>query len=435
MKKIIVIIAVLAVIFGISPYFIGSKAEQVFSDQITKLNQHPNMSIKIDEYHRGWFSSTAKVTMSVELSPELAASGVDFALGMDHFIQHGPILTKVNGIGFGLADTLVDFTLPAEIQSELDKLEAINKETLSVASRTSFSLASTTYLDLKAFQIKEQDTLIDVKAGDGEFSFTQSGKVAGRIDWAGMSITDVNDTQKSVHIKKIAINSEQQLELGELFSPAAIYSGFLKMQVERIEFNDAADMSVNFDNIGVSFVSELEADLANLMLIGEIKAFEIANAQYTDYFFNLSFEKFDAKVLQQLNQLMVESQTATDPNPMLFATQVQALLPQLLAKNPEVKINELSVTTPQGDVKTDMVIKIDPTIYDVSNPMTMLMAIDAASKGFAPEAFLIGLGMQAEISQLIEMGMLVKEDKNLKFDFNFKNGQATMNGNPMPLGF
>ena len=66
--------------------------------------------------------------------------------------------------------------------------------------------------------------------------------------------------------------------------------------------------------------------------------------------------------------------------------------------------------------------------------MTMMFAMDADAKGQAPEAFFANLGMGAQIEQMVQQNFIVRDNDLLKFNFSFKQGQAVLNGNPIPLG-
>jgi len=43
------------------------------------------------------------------------------------------------------------------------------------------------------------------------------------------------------------------------------------------------------------------------------------------------------------------------------------------------------------------------------------------------------MGMGGQVEQMIQQNFLIKSSDKLTFDFTFKQGQALLNGNPVPL--
>ena len=60
MKKLFIIIILLAGILLVSPFFVGSSAEAQLRDMYSKLNEHPSLNVEVTEYNKGWFTSNAK---------------------------------------------------------------------------------------------------------------------------------------------------------------------------------------------------------------------------------------------------------------------------------------------------------------------------------------------------------------------------------------
>ena len=80
-----------------------------------------------------------------------------------------------------------------------------------------------------------------------------------------------------------------------------------------------------------------------------------------------------------------------------------------------------------------MEVSINQDLYDTNNPMTMMVALNAIANGEGPEEFFTNLGMGGQVEQMVQQNFLVRSAGKLKFDFSFKQGQALLNGNPIPL--
>ena len=97
----VAILVLLALFFGLSPYFAGEIAEQQFNNQLQTLNgQSPYITITPSNYQRHWFNSTAQLTIDMH-SPKGSPAQFDKKVTVNAIIKHGPLI-KVNG-GFYFA--------------------------------------------------------------------------------------------------------------------------------------------------------------------------------------------------------------------------------------------------------------------------------------------------------------------------------------------
>ena len=106
---------------------------------------------------------------------------------------------------------------------------------------------------------------------------------------------------------------------------------------------------------------------------------------------------------------------------------------KLLAKDPEININDLSVVTADGVIKSELKLVIDHTLYDQANPMSIIAAINADAKGVAPLPFFQKLGLAGMIDMYVEQGFIIKEADQLSFAAQFMQGQLTINGNVITM--
>lgn len=92
---------------AIAPYFVGRAAESNFRSRIARINaHHPDVVIHIDSYHRGFYSSEAKLSLSPQssMTPRAMQAWAIF-LGssgkpqFDLHINHGPIAFAAFGSG------------------------------------------------------------------------------------------------------------------------------------------------------------------------------------------------------------------------------------------------------------------------------------------------------------------------------------------------
>lgn len=102
----IIVIALLAAIIGISPYFIGRHVETSFKREITLANnESPYAKLSIDQYKRGWFSANTTVKVTINSArPDMKPLAFDVPVT----IKHGPIVILPQGLKIGLGAFLVN---------------------------------------------------------------------------------------------------------------------------------------------------------------------------------------------------------------------------------------------------------------------------------------------------------------------------------------
>lgn len=436
MKKVLIIIITLAILLTIPSYFVGSKTEVHLNKLMTMSNNNPNYKLSIVEYNKGWFSSTAKVDfeLTMDLGPEVPKLP---KLLFIQEMQHGPLLWTSNTLGFGLVDSQLTIELPAEWQSELDKIEAINEDTFNVTSRTSFDGSTISYLEMAEIVINEENVLVTIKPALANFSYDLSGHVTGTFDWAGMS---VGENDKNIFtLNTFHAESDQKLIKGELFSANAIFSGSFDSTIKSIVVNAGTPSPMfKLSDLGIGATSEVNDELIDVNVIFTVAEMEGMNLKLTDAVYDTSILNLDINVMLEFNELLMEMQQKIQQEPTLAGpamfTDMQNLIPKFLAANPVLKVNALGVNTAQGRIDTEAEIIINPDHYDASNLESLMLALEVDASGQAPEAFFANFGLQATIDQLIQQNMLIREDEVLKLQFSFSQGTATVNGNPIPLG-
>lgn len=104
------IAAVIALVFiaaAVAPYFVGRAAESSFKARIARINaRHPGVTVHVDSYHRGFYSSEARLSLSPDsnMSPRAMRLWAIFlgSQGKPEFdlrINHGPIAFAAFGDG------------------------------------------------------------------------------------------------------------------------------------------------------------------------------------------------------------------------------------------------------------------------------------------------------------------------------------------------
>ena len=189
---------------------------------------------------------------------------------------------------------------------------------------------------------------------------------------------------------------------------------------------------LNIENLVVSGSSKLKEELMKVTLHYGIEHFEGSGQILDKLNLDVSFDKLNPDVLLELNELAAKMQQEPE-NSELISQQIMSTAAQLLATNPEIKINDLSAMTPDGAIKSDLQLVIDHTLYNQANPMSIIAALKANSKGVAPVAFFQKLGMDDVVNMYLGQGFIEKKADELSFSATFEQGQLMLNGQMIAL--
>lgn len=430
MKKRLIATAVVSGLL-VAPYFSGKLAQTEMENMVAKMQNLPNATVTIENYHRGWFNSTADIvaTISQDLSGQVEP--LQMTVTSKQTMQHGPILWQSNGLGLGLVDIDYDFDIAHNQNEVLELNHTFSKDKLDSYVRIGFSGTMTSSMNLKAFQISTDQGDFDIHAMNIDSSITKDGQLQFSGSWQGIDFSEFDE--KVLSIGKMQFSADQQVVRGDLLSYNALTVGDTNFTLENIDIlgpteadqismKDLSVISASYEKDGLMF-ADADIKVASINAIGQ---------EFKDFAYLVSFNKLDLDVYQEFQNVLLNNNDPQDQ--MQLVMKIQALLPKLLASGPELKIKKFGMQTNQGEIDSQLNIEFDQDLLDANNPMSIMMALKADANGKAPVAFFNEIGMQQNIEALIMQKMLVADEEQVKFDFTFANGQALINGMPIPLG-
>lgn len=432
MKKLISL-GLLVLLVAISPYFIGQQAEIEVRNIYSKISDSTGYELEVTEYHRGWLHSNATVVVKVPVPAEYD-TGIEYLTFTSlQQIQHGPILFKTDGLGLGVADIEYQINLPEQLTAVLPNELAIPENTLQIMSRLAFNgdINSTTHL--KAFDLTIDNALLSVKEAKFSSSIGMTGAMTVTGNWQGFTVSE--DNINVLSITDIDLASKQQVIRGEVFSQYALSTGDVLIDIAEMKIYDLTTATqMSNSNSKIKIVSSEHNDLLTIDALISSNKIQVIDNQYNDFNYQVTLANLDIDVFQEMQKIMVQAQELPEQERMMAFMQIQSLLPKMIAKDPEFIIKKLGLNTANGAIASAMNFSIDQTIYDPQNPMSLIMAVNAQAQGEAPKAFFNEIGKADDLNEYIAQGLLIEENENVMFEFSFVNGQALLNGMPIPLG-
>ncbi|TRX54965.1 DUF945 family protein [Thalassomonas sp. M1454] len=432
MKKLIGI-SLLGLLVVISPYFIGQQAEDEVRSMYSKISKSTGYDIEISQYQQGWFNSNATIILKIPMPVEYD-TGIEYlSFVSEQKIQHGPILFTSNGFGLGIADIEYQVSLPKQLADILPSELQVPKDTLSIASRLAFNGDIESSTHLRAFDLTIDNALFSVKEAHLNSSMTMAGEMAMSGNWQGFTISE--DNTEVLSLANLAISSKQKLIRGEIFSQNALSTGEVVIDIEQMSIHDlTSSAKISNRNSQIKLViSELD-DLLSIDALLNSKEIDIDDHKYTNFNYQVILSNLDIDTFQQIQKIMIQAQELPEQQQVASLMQIQSLVPLMIAKDPVFKIKQLGLNTDNGAIASAMNFHFDQSIYDPNNPLSLVMAIKAQAQGEAPKAFFEEMGRVDELNEYIAQGVLIEENDNVTFDFNLAQGQALLNGIPVPLG-
>lgn len=469
MKKIIISVAAIAVVGLVAPKFTGAGINEGLDNFVANVNTAPGYTATIESRETSWFSSAAVVKVGIDpamfadldLAPSDMQNFEELSANINVTAQHGPFLT-LNGLGLGLSawKAEVDESVLREYLSYAD-----DKRFYSVAGKVSLFGGLSFEDTMPKFTVIAQDgddESITVSGWSGKGTASSGGATyAGATDLVTVSADGVTFEMKSLTLESSIegdwtaamkgdfYNSTSQfgitsisLDMPMLDTKASLDKLIVDVKTEKSEDGKLMDMDINY---AVESIEAPQFSGRDLIVKSEINNLERA--------FFKAYQEASANPAQ-MEQAMAD----------IIETK---LLPQLQA-SPEFNITEMSGKVADGNFSGKIMTKVtginslpepleDPAFWASKTVVDSKLKLDKAMALWVGEQVVISqiqadpnaAGMTNEeikaiaaeqvegmIGMFAQQGMItVNADGEYEMTFTMQDGQAMLNGNPMPLPF
>ena len=266
----------------------------------------------------------------------------------------------------------------------------------------------------------------------GKFTLENENRLYGEFNWAGLSATTA---EESFTIEGVTLSVDQMLIDGSYFQGNAISTGSLDFLISAIKASDAsATETLSLNNLLINASSSVKDDLMELKMNYGVDKLEVEGQKLENANLVLTLNGLNIKVLQEVNVLLKK---LSSENEQIFSPtnmkKLSSLTSKLVANNPTLEIENLSVITPEGKIDSSMLVSIDQKQYDPASFMSIIGAINATAQGEAPIDFFVKLGFGPVVEQYINQGFIKQKDDTISVELNYAQGQLNINGNVIPL--
>ncbi|HQU16575.1 MAG: hypothetical protein B7Z66_07050 [Chromatiales bacterium 21-64-14] len=366
-------LVVFAGLLGVSPYWMGVRAERTYDGVLRAASANGPVSFQIRAYDRGWFSSRARVAVTVRIptgrlpaAPGAGVSTREITFNIAQRIDHGPFpFRDWRAAGWAPVQAVVHTALDLNPQTMSTLMrDAGGHPPLTMVTVVHLSGASDTRIGIPAFRMPIGAILPGTLAWKG---------LQGRVEMAGDFSRSTQDltlvgvsflgAAGAVKIGDVhLVGRGQRGASGLMLGSSTLHVGAFTVTNGRtgatpVVLRDVTLQSTSGESDGAVTLA-VNSRVAHMTLGGV----DVGPAEY-----DVTARDLDAAALVQFQTALqdLRSRRLTQKQLQLrLAEQFRILLPALLHRSPEVEIRRLSFKTPVGGVQGHGQVKFDATGYD-----------------------------------------------------------------------
>ena len=389
----LVALPVLAAVAG--PYWVGARAEVAYRATVAEMERQPQaLQVIRQDYRRGWFSSTA----NLEIAPEGADQGTDLRIHVVSDIAHGP--RSLGGLTWPPA--------VAEIGSQVSlEHPAIHLDGLRVDTRLAWNGGGVAQIRMPAIDQAPSDDAPGLRSamGLGELSFSPEGPSAGRFDLPSLEVL-AQDGSALLRLRDLHAEHNTRPWL------PGIVVGTGEFTVAQV-LGHSPDASLEAKDLTLGFEARPEGNLLMVALTYRIAELRIGEANYGPTHVELSASRLDGQTLKALQQDLVEVNGQGLPEAMAGIAAVGVLmkhLPALVAAEPQLAIDHLDLTTPEGPIQGRLSVGVKGLTGTDVMAGTWLKRLAADGELSLPRGIAVSMIALAQRERLLEERAVGEQD-------------------------
>lgn len=481
MKKLAGLVVILAVLVLGGYYGMGVMTERTVKNTVDVVNQVNGMYAEVVEYHRGWFSSDALISMKLHVPERVSKNeaGQSVTLPAENYqgqmpvvIYHGPFIFSPSGLKFGLGYLENDFNLPAKYAQQFDTMFTpdSDKPKLQINLFVNYLNKTVVGMGIPAFKLV-------AKQGGGQF------------EWLGMHssttvASNLNTVVGSLIIDGMKVSKDKtQIDMGEFDTQYDLYKapnglmlGEASVQFPEVMVKQDQNTLFSMNGLEMSSDAGVDGDLFNAHMSASLGLIETNGQKFGPGQFEMAVRNLDAEVLAKINQQAKAVQNGTEQEKQQALIALLPEIPKLFSKGAELEVSQLSMTLPQGDINGNMMIALPAG--DVSNPFELLQKVKGHGSLKMPIAVvkemmtqsirqqmakqpdmqqalmqqmhsgdanqsvnvdqLVAMQVDQRLKAIVQSGLVSQQDADYVIEFDLNAGQFTVNGqafNPGMLKF
>ncbi len=367
-----------------------------------------------------------------------------------HKVQHGP-LPGFRALGLARIESTLEMS--DEVRAVITKVIG-DQEPIRVTSLIGFTGAGSSTINSPAFEYQDEGEKLSWQGFEGTFDY-------------GRNIDSLECDAKAPGLK---VTSAIGLiaELGEISFECdlerafdSLYIGTAAVKIASLRHTSAAE-SMRVEHISYVTNARKDGDYVDMAFDFGMSNLELEGFAMDDLRYDLSLNHMHGPTYAAMQRAMEEAVASSIANPADAANVLAVFseyLPRFLEHSPQLVINRIGFSMPQGEAGLKGTIQFKDLAQDdfaAGIGMALLAKLDASVDLWLSEGLLTsewtGTAMNAEasdgpstaekiammqmqVAQLEQQGYIGRNGDRLESRIEFKNGALTANGQPIgPMG-
>jgi uncharacterized protein YdgA (DUF945 family) len=464
MNKVAIAAAALLVVALLAlPGVVGSITEANVRDRIETIDASAGAAAEVTSYERGWFRSTARISLGAENADQLAAAagtdpGVLGGLPIVVELAHGPVAV-LDGVYFGWSKVVA--RPDAETQDIAELTQTLGVPYLfEFRGRTPYLGGLTFDADAPPFTLPGDEMVMTFSGGN------VAGRFAGQRLEADAQVGSLDMTTPTVAFALQGFQASSDNELRSEY----VMPGEASFSIASISAAPGQGQAPIFETLNLRMTSDVDIDTAGEVLEMrvnyDVDSVRIAENELSAGSLGMTVLDLDVAAVEAYTALAREA-AAAGADPATLTASLGPHLERALERGPSVTLEPIRFSYDGEPFEGRIEVTTNPSrlppagTLSLDNPLLMLSVVNAKadlrmSKTLAGQLATLGARMQlgndptippeqldymAEaqsglmLTMLVGQGVLIEEGDGYRTSFDYTDGSMTLNGNPLPFGF
>jgi len=427
------LLVIAAVIVFVSPGIVGHLAERQLRQNTDWADQeNPDIAFTTESFDRGWFSSEGRHRLSLQGTNQPAALGTTAggaapSIVFDTRIDHGIVpFTSLSGssgsLKPGLARTVTTVQLDPG-NGELVPLPGAIRSEISLGGETigQYLLEAGTY----------ENAGVNAEWAGADVSFQLNPAEAFLSADGDVQAFSMRSDDGTLSIDAIAFSGVQTR------TPFGFNVGTGHLQMGKITVHDPLGNVSGIDRFNIDANTGLTDQRVSGRSTVEFGATALPNFGDLAFKLDVVANDIDAASLGRIATAMRNARSGYNQGQVMAGIfpAIEADLQRLVTAGMEIRIEQLDMSLPQGEVASKISIALPESdaSADFSWPGVLLALQADADLSVSAALVEMAQAMNPQAAAVVEMGFLVQNGENYEMQAEFAAGLLSINGIPMPI--
>lgn len=409
MKKILGLVIILIVLILGSYYGMGLVTERTLKKNVNIVNQTSGIYVDLQHYHRGWFTSDAKMKWNLHIPERVVKNqdgqsttvpAQDYTVDMPLKVYHGPIIFANKSVQFGLGYAHTNLELPEQYQKQFGDFFTADstRPHLDVSVLVNYLNRSRLRINLPKFKLvaKENQGVFEWNGLTNDVTISSNlDHIDGDFEVEGMSF---KKDASSATVGKVT--SDYDLEQ----TSEGLYIGEASVSIPSFVVTENDQKVFDISDFKARSESDVEGGLFHTSFDASLKQLTSHGKVYGPGVVKVALKNLDAQILGQINAQANKMQQGTDQERQQALMTILPELPKLFSKGAIFEISEMSLAMPEGKVHGTLHVALPQG--DIGNPFELLQKVEGEGRLQVPTVVIKALMRESVKQKMQQQGNL-----------------------------